>query len=88
MSLPFVKMNDRIEVGFQTIVSDGEQKFGAVRAITPGELTVYVENAGDFKVPMDAVLKVGFGKVTLDYQRLDESLQAAIGHAHDAESKR
>ena len=81
-------MSDRIEVGFQTIVSDREQKFGSVRAIAPGELTVYVENAGDFKVPMDAVIKVGFGKVTLDYQRLDETLREAIGHAHDAESKR
>jgi hypothetical protein len=81
-------MSDRIEIGFQTIVSDGEQKFGAVRGITPGELTVYVENAGDFKVPMDAVIKVGFGKVTLDFQRLDEKLRDAIAHAHDAESKR
>lgn len=81
-------MNDRIEIGFQTIVSDGEPKFGAIRAITPGELTVYVQNAGDFKVPIDAVLKVGFGKVTFDWQRLDETLRAAIKHAHDAESKR
>jgi hypothetical protein len=81
-------MNDRIEIGFQTIVSGGDQKFGSVRAITPGELTVYVENAGDFKVSMDAVIKVGFGKVTLDFMRLDETLRAAIGHAHDAESKR
>jgi hypothetical protein len=81
-------MNDRIEIGFQTIVSDGEQKFGAVRAIAPGELTVYVENSGDFKVPMDAVLKVGFGKVTLDFDRLDNTLREAIGHAHDAETKR
>ena len=81
-------MSDRIEIGFQTVVSDREQKFGSVRAITPGELTVYVENSGDFKVPMAAVVKVGFGKVTLDYQSLDETLRAAIGHAHDAESKR
>jgi hypothetical protein len=81
-------MSHRIEVGFQTTVSDSEQKFGSVRAIAPGELTVYVQNSGDFKVPMDAVIKVGFGKVTLDYHRLDETLRAAIGHAHDAETKR
>jgi hypothetical protein len=81
-------MSDRIEIGFQTIVADGQQKFGAVRAITPGELTVYVKNAGDFKVPMAAVVKVGFGKVTLDVDRLDTTLREAIGHAHDAETKR
>ena len=81
-------MSDRIEIGFQTLVADGDQKFGSVRAVTPQELTVYVENSGDFKVAMDAVIKVGFGKVTLDRERLDETLQAAIGHAHDAESKR
>jgi hypothetical protein len=81
-------MSDRIEIGFQTIVSDGEQKFGAVRAITPGELTVYVKNSGDFKVPMAAVVKVRFGKVTLDVDRLDTTLRDAIGHAHDAETKR
>jgi hypothetical protein len=81
-------MSHRIEIGFQTIVSDREQKFGAVRAITPEELTVYVENSGDFKVPMDAVVKVGFGKVTLDLNKLDATMREAIGHAHDAESKR
>ena len=81
-------MSDRIEVGFQAFVSDGQEEFGAVRAIAPGgrELTVYVENGGDFTIPMDAVLKVAFGKVTFDCKKLDLRLRKAIGHAHDAET--
>ena len=45
-------------VGFQTFVSDGGEEFGAVRAVAPHgrpELVIYVENAGDFTVPLDAV---------------------------------
>ena len=76
-------MSDRIEIGFQAFVSDGQEEFGAVRAISPSELTVYVENAGDFAVPIDAVVRVGFGKVTFDCKKLDKTLREAIGHAHN-----
>ena len=79
-------MSERIEVGFQAFVSDGPEEFGAVRAVSPKELTVYVENVGDFNVSMDAVKKVGFGKVTFDCGKLDKRLREAIGHAHDAET--
>ena len=42
-------MREKIEVGFQTFVSDGQEEFGAVREISPDgrRLTVYVENVGD-----------------------------------------
>ena len=50
-------MTEEIEIGFQAYVSDGGEEFGAVRAIGDhrGELIIYVENAGDFAVPFDAV---------------------------------
>ena len=50
-------MTEEIEIGFQPYVSDGGEEFGAVRAIGDhrGELIIYVENAGDFAVPFDAV---------------------------------
>ena len=82
-------MSDRIEIGFQAFVSDGQEEFGAVRAVGPDgrDVTVWVENAGDFTVPIDAVVKVAFGKVTFDCKKLDERLRRAIGHAHDAETK-
>jgi hypothetical protein len=77
-----------IEVGFQTFVSDGEVAFGAVREVAPEgrpELVIYVENAGDFVVPLDAVDAVHAKKVILNRAKLDRDLRRAIGHAHDAE---
>jgi hypothetical protein len=81
-------MNDNIEVGFQTFVSDGSEEFGAVRAVAPGgrsELVIYVENAGDFTVPLEALESVHSGKVIFNCAKLDRRLRQAIGHAHDAE---
>ena len=80
-------MRENIEVGFQTFVSDGPEEFGAVRGISSEgrDLTIFVENAGDFLVPVDAVVSVQSEKVTFDCKKLDRKLRAAIGHAHDAE---
>jgi hypothetical protein len=79
---------DRIEVGFQAFVTNGTEEFGAVRAVSPqGDVTVYVENSGDFVIPGHAVTGVAFGKVTFDSKKLDRKLRDAIGHAHDAESE-
>ena len=80
-------MRENIEVGFQTFVSDGPEEFGAVRGISSDgrDLTIFVENAGDFLVSVDAVVSVQSEKVTFDCKKLDPKLRAAIGHAHDAE---
>ena len=80
-------MTEKIEVGFQTFVSDGDEEFGAVREISPDgrQLTVYVENAGDFTVPVSAVVSVQSEKVTFDCHKLEPALRSAIGHAHDRE---
>jgi hypothetical protein len=79
-----------IEIGFQVFVSDGGQEVGAVRQVAPfgrPELEIYVENYGDFVVPLSAVASVHANKVILDPQKLDARLSRAIGHAHDAEDK-
>ena len=78
-------MRENIEVGYQVFVSDGGEEFGAVRGVSPDELVVYVENAGEFPVPMDAVKAVHSEKVVLECGKLDRRLRQAIGHAHDAE---
>ena len=83
-------MSENIEVGFQAFISDGGEEFGAVRAVAPGgrsELVIYVENAGDFAVPLDAVESVHSGKVIFNCAKLDHRLRRAIGHAHDAEKR-
>jgi hypothetical protein len=77
-------MTEKIEIGFQTYVSDGGEEFGAVRAIAP-DRRADVENAGDFTVPFDAVESVHSGKVVLNCAKLEPPLRRAIGHAHDAE---
>jgi hypothetical protein len=74
-----------IEVGYQTFVSDGESEFGAIRDVAADGVVVYVENAGDFKVPLSAVKAVHSGKVIFDCGKLEDRLRRAIGHAHDAE---
>ncbi len=77
-----------IEIGFQLFVSDGGQEVGAVRQVAPfgrPELLIYVENAGEFVVPLSAVASVHDKKVVLESAKLDARLLRAIGHAHDAE---
>jgi hypothetical protein len=81
-------MRENIEVGYQTFVSDGGEEFGAVRQVAPHgrpELLIYVENAGDFVVPLNAVEAVHSQKVILNCRKLDRRLREAIGHAHEAE---
>lgn len=77
-----------IRESFEVFVHDGEKAFGAVREVVPHgrrELVIYVENAGDFVVPLGAIAAVHAGKVILDRGKLDHRLQEAIRHAHDAE---
>ena len=47
-----------IEIGFQTFIEGTHEEFGAVRDVVPEgrpELLVYVENSGEFVVPLEAV---------------------------------
>lgn len=81
-------IQETIEIGYQAFVSDGSEEFGAVREVRPNgrpELVIYVENAGDFVVPLAAVEAVHSQKVILSCGKLDLRLRRAIGHAHDAE---
>ncbi len=78
-------MTEKIRVA-QTFVSDG-QRSSVVRALAHDgrDVTVYVENAGDFVIPMSAVISVQSEKVTFDCKKLEPKLRAAIGHAHERE---
>jgi hypothetical protein len=84
-------MNERlkaIEIGFQAFLDEGGEEFGAVREVAPqgrNEIVVYVENAGDFVVPLRAVRSVHDGKVLLDRTHLDQRLYDAIARAHERE---
>lgn len=80
---------ESIQVGFQVFAKDGEEEFGAVRDVCPGdrdELLVNVENGGDHCIPLDAILDVHDEKVIIDPTRLTSALRSTIAHAHDAET--
>lgn len=78
-----------IEAGYQAFVRGVDEEFGAVRDVVPDgrpELVIYVENSGEFVVPLDAVASVHDQKVIFDPDRLAPNLTEAIRKAHDAES--
>lgn len=80
-------MREQINEGFMVFVSDGAEGIGSVREIRHGlpELLVYIENAGDFVVPVSAIKAVHSEKVILDFDHLDLRLRNAIRHARDSE---
>jgi hypothetical protein len=77
-----------IREGFDVAVHDGEKAFGAVREVLRDEIVVYVENAGDFRIPLSAVKDVEDERVVLDSSKLDKELRRAIDHAHEGEDPR
>ena len=79
-------MANQIEVGQMAFLADGKKAVGAVRSVFSGTLVIYVENAGDFNVPLSAVSGTHSQKVILDTRALDKALLKAIGHAHERES--
>jgi len=81
-------MHENIREGFDVFLHDGDKGFGAVRQVRKHELVVYVENAGDFEIPLSAVKDAEAGKVILDSGKLDPKLRAAIRRAHSGEDPR
>lgn len=81
-------MIKRIEPGYMAFLAEGEEGIGAVTEGVGDGFMLYVENAGEFRVPMSAVVSVHDKKVLLDRNQLDAALLAAIGHAHDSEDPR
>ena len=78
-------MTEPVEEGFDVFLHDGDKAVAAVRQVDPKTITIYVENAGDFVVPREAIRDVHDEKVVLDYARLDKKLKDAIGHEHNRE---
>jgi len=79
---------EKIAEGFDVFVHDGAKAFGAVRQLRHNEIVVYIENGGDFEVPLSAVKDVHDEKVVLDPGKLDARLKEAIRRAHTGEDPR
>ena len=78
-------MHEKIREGFDVFLHDGEKSFGAVRQVRKTELVVYIENGGDFDIPLGAVKDAEAGKVVLDSNKLSPKLKDAIRRAHRGE---
>ena len=79
---------EAIQEDFDVFVHDGEKAFGAVRQVHARGITVYIENSGDFEVPLSAVKEVHDEKVVLDSAKLEARLKEAIRRAHAVEDPR
>jgi hypothetical protein len=71
--------------GSMVFLAEGKEGIGAVREVAGDTIIVYVEDAGEFEVPLSAVRAVHDQKVMLDPARVDPRLLAAVRHAHDRE---
>jgi len=80
-------MREQIQVGLMVFVADGDEGIGSVREIRHDrpELLIYIENAGDFVVPLSAIKDVHSDKVVLNLEQLDIRVRDAIRHARDSE---
>ncbi len=81
-------MSERIEQGFMAFLAEGKEGIGAVRGVSPDSIILFIENAGEFIVPMAAVKSVHDQKVMLNPRMLDKALLDAVGHVHDSEDPR
>ena len=74
-------MAEKIQEGFAVFIHDGGKSFGTVRQVHGHSIVIYVENGGDFVVPLIAVKDVEAQKVVLDSSRLEPKLRDAIRRA-------
>lgn len=78
-------MHENIREGFDVFLRDGGGNVGAVRAVRANEIVVYIENAGDFILPMSSVVDAESEKVILDSKKLPEKMLEAIRVRENAE---
>ena len=78
-------MAGSVRVGDMAFVPGRNEGVGAIRRVHVHDIVVYVENAGDFEIPLAAVTGVHDGKVMLDPAKLPKLLLDSIGHVHDRE---
>jgi len=76
---------DAIQQDFMVFFAEGREGIGAVREVTEDAISVYVENCGEFLVPLTAIRAVHDHKVLVDPDQVSQTLLRAVAHAHDAE---
>ncbi len=81
-------MRESIQRDFMVFLAEGQEGIGAVHDIGADGISVYVENFGEFLVPLTAVTAVHDQKVILDRAQVSEKLLRAVAHARDSEDPR
>jgi hypothetical protein len=76
-----------VSVGDQVFLDGDDEEIGAVRQVTPDQVVIYLENAGDFIVRGPQVKSAHDGKLVLDPQRVEPALLAAARAAHERETE-
>ncbi|WP_072390056.1 hypothetical protein [Hyphomicrobium sp. CS1GBMeth3] len=74
-----------IQRDFMVFLAEGQEGIGSVHDIGSESISVYVENFGEFLVPLKAVTSVHDQKVLLDRDQVSEKFLRAVAHAHDNE---
>ncbi|CTQ48860.1 hypothetical protein [Jannaschia donghaensis] len=82
MPLSEIKIDDEV------FVSEGTVGVGAVRQVTPRELTIYIEGYGDIAIGPDHIASAHDGKVVVKPETLPGAIQAHLEHVHDGEYRR
>jgi hypothetical protein len=77
----------QVDIGFQVFFEEGGEEIGAVRAVAPDHIVVYVEGAREFTVLGTAVRAAHDGKLVLDASKVDPALLEAARHAHEHETE-
>lgn len=81
-------MREFIRRDYMVFLAEGEEGIGAVHDIGAESISVYVENFGEFLVPLEAVTSVHDRKVLLDRAQVSDRFLRAVAHAHNMEDPR
>lgn len=71
-----------IEPGDDVFVDDSEDIVGHVRRVNLREVTIFVEDKGDFTLPRTVVKASGNNAIIIVCEKLPIKLRAMIGHLH------
>ena len=78
-------ISETVQIGDMVFLVDGHRAIGAVRGVWKQNIIVYVEDTGEFQIPLTAVAEIHSQKVMLHVHLLNQQFLTAIRHAHDHE---
>ena len=81
-------MMNKAQEGYMVFLADGAAGIAAVRQVYDTRIVIYVENSGDFTIPIEVISDIHSQKVILNSQLLDAKLIEAIKRIHKSEDPR